>query len=1252
MSFDDTGYSDPLSNCTGDYTSISSGMKLSDCLNTGGNDYIAFKTLSKWAGMIDQQDNHEGIYYYAPEYSFNADDVSYVLTGQRYINMTDTELVKQAVMENGAITVYYNGSNMYYSDNDYWGKYTYDYENSVCNHAVALIGWDDTADRNLFTVTDNDGVAHTPEGDGAWLVKNSWGSNSAFDGYTWISYYDKAVNSYNAVIYQVTDADKYEHNYQYDGATMFGGYTSGYLVGSSYANVFTVSGSSDQKLKAVSFATRDALRNYDIKIYKNPEKQKQSNTSDTTLRYNPESGELVGETTGKTSYAGYYTVDLPQNINFSVGDVFSVVVSFDESTVMEHSIASGYVGYGAEYVNVIDDNQSFFSKQTSNDPSRSYTDTAISGYKGMAYNYCIKAFTNDTSDNGLDTADITDVSQSGFDSVDISWKSVDDATGYKLYKSTSPSTGYEMIYDGTACNFHDTEVICGNTYYYKIVAYNQKQDATFSRAACITVALQAPDLSIYSADENTVNLAWNVVEGADGYRVYRSPDGKNYTKIADLSYDKNTYSDDAGSLKYNTDYYYAIKYYKTVGSEQIDSIMSSAQKTQRTLNKVTDLSVDTEIYNSVVLNWSSNANASGYKIYRSNSTNGVSEEIADIQGLSYTDDVAAYTKGSNITYTIKPYILEDGSKKEGRSCSVSALLRYEPVKNVKLSVVNGKLTATWDAFSEDSVNITGYNIYMSNGKNEPFIKQNSYAYNGTSFTFNYIDVDESSAYYVRVIAYGRKGYFTAPGEITAIQDPAAFYGKETPELTIDQLAEQNKDCLKDGYYYIKNSEDENYTIDVESSAKWSGANVLLNNLADSKSQLWKVSHDANGYITITNAYSRKVLDVFSGISSDGTNIWQYSGNNSTAQKWIAINGTNGGIELVSALDINKRLSVDGNVKSGANIQIYSNQGLKKQSWQFEKVDYVNFLADENKNTLKNGYYFIRSFSNTNYVLDVTSAANWNMANVQLYGFNGTDAQIWKITQDSNGFLTIINVSSGKALDVSKGITTNGNNIWQYEPNNSLAQKWIAVKNDNGSLTFVSAKDAEYCLDIWCGNISSGTNIQLYTRNDSAAQQWTAGYMSQTDFLAWKNRNVLKNGRYTISRSINASYVLDVKSGSHENCANVQLYKSNNTKAQMWDIIHDPKGYISIINVGSNKALDVYCGNSSSGTNVNQYVQNGTAAQKWIVTLDNDGNFILRSALNPNMCLDLYCGKIDNGSNIQIYSENNTLAQKWKFNAIN
>ncbi len=44
-------------------------------------------------------------------------------------------------------------------------------ENKIINHNVALIGWDDNFDKNYFTVTDTNGVAHTPDTNGAWLVK-------------------------------------------------------------------------------------------------------------------------------------------------------------------------------------------------------------------------------------------------------------------------------------------------------------------------------------------------------------------------------------------------------------------------------------------------------------------------------------------------------------------------------------------------------------------------------------------------------------------------------------------------------------------------------------------------------------------------------------------------------------------------------------------------------------------------------------------------------------------------------------------------------------------------------------------------------------------------------------------------------------------------------------------------------------------------------------------------------------------------
>lgn len=175
MTFDDTQYVDKLGNSTGDVTTIKASSSMEKCLKGGGNDNYAFKTLSKWASMVNQQAGHEGIYL-PTDYTFNVDDVEYILVGQKYIKMTDTQDVKQAVIDNGAVTVSYNADTKYYSDKDRYGKYSYDYENKYTNHNVALIGWDDNFDKSYFTVTDSNGVTHTPDTNGAWLVKKQLGN--------------------------------------------------------------------------------------------------------------------------------------------------------------------------------------------------------------------------------------------------------------------------------------------------------------------------------------------------------------------------------------------------------------------------------------------------------------------------------------------------------------------------------------------------------------------------------------------------------------------------------------------------------------------------------------------------------------------------------------------------------------------------------------------------------------------------------------------------------------------------------------------------------------------------------------------------------------------------------------------------------------------------------------------------------------------------------------------------------------------
>lgn len=89
---------------------------------------------------------------------------------------------------------------------------------------------------------------------------------------------------------------------------------------------------------------------------------------------------------------------------------------------------------------------------------------------------------------------------------------------------------------------------------------------------------------------------------------------------------------------------------------------------------------------------------------------------------------------------------------------------------------------------------------------------------------------------------------------------------------------------------------------------------------------------------------------------------------------------------------------------------------------------MNETATANKNLIADGTYVIQSKINPNYVLDVTGGSLNNGANVQLYRANGSDAQAWKITHDTLGYVTLINVKSGKVLDVTAAKAGNGSNV--------------------------------------------------------------------------------------------------------------------------------------------------------------------------------------------------------------------------------
>lgn len=463
MAFDDRTFADPLGGTDGDNTYTDD---MTAALSRGGNQTMVFRAMSKWAGMVNESDcAYPGAT--ATRYSYDASKLQYILTGVRQINMQDRDYVKKAVMENGAASMYYYDSDIY-ANNEYY----YNYEIKSTNHAVTIVGWDDTISRDNFKSIDSDGTEYGPEGDGAWLIKNSWGSNNfrTNGGYMWISYYDLSAKSGNATYYEVAKKDSYDYNYQYDGNTeigygLIGSTGADFILANKYANVFTVKkGTGTQKLDAVAFSVKDANTSYSIQIYKNPALNiEDANGTITGNTDNPESGTPLLDTpvTGKTTFAGYYTVNMPSTVKLDEGDTFAVVITFDDETSMDYSyIYSATAGI----TSVSHNNESYYA------PSGKLVDMYETYLKKYSINMCIKAFTSKVSDK-LSVPQITKAESTDNNGAKLEWQNVDGAEGYELFRSTEKNGTYNMLGSFTDNSYVDNSVRCGKKYYYKVRAY-------------------------------------------------------------------------------------------------------------------------------------------------------------------------------------------------------------------------------------------------------------------------------------------------------------------------------------------------------------------------------------------------------------------------------------------------------------------------------------------------------------------------------------------------------------------------------------------------------------------------------------------------------------------------------------------------------------------------------------------------------------------------------------------------------------
>ncbi|WP_405265104.1 C1 family peptidase [Methanobrevibacter sp.] len=389
-------------------------------VNEGGYDDMGVGYLTGWLGPIFESDDSfddKSTLSTLLNSVLHIQDVVYIKRN----NYLDNDGIKQAILKYGAVAtgIYYSG--LYLLGNSY---YYYDVI-MPSNHAVTIVGWDDSYSRYNFN--------HIPEGDGAFIVKNSWGEDWCDNGYFYVSYYDtkfaqvgKDEVSYTFIL---NDTVRYDKNYQYD----ISGKTDYLITGQDtiwYQNIFTAT--DDEYLAAVS-TYFNAESNWDVSVYVN---------------------DVFKLTKSGKSQPGYHTINLGDLIHLNPGDVFKVVFKLNCDNYANIPIVE------TRYINKIPCSYgvSFFSKDGEN--WIELFDYSFSDFNHRYYSQiaCIKAF---TIFNTLNSSIKLDVSDKGIESANIK------AFVYDQYGI--PISSGEVIFtiDGAEYAVNVTRGVANLTYFFE-----------------------------------------------------------------------------------------------------------------------------------------------------------------------------------------------------------------------------------------------------------------------------------------------------------------------------------------------------------------------------------------------------------------------------------------------------------------------------------------------------------------------------------------------------------------------------------------------------------------------------------------------------------------------------------------------------------------------------------------------------------------------------------------------------------------
>ena len=258
---------------------------------------------------------------------------------------------------------------------------------------------------------------------------------------------------------------------------------------------------------------------------------------------------------------------------------------------------------------------------------------------------------------------------------------------------------------------------------------------------------------------------------------------------------------------------------------------------------------------------------------------------------------------------------------------------YVTLKNgtgYALDVVNGE--------NEDSTNVQVYTVHGLDGQLFKLLKTQKDGVYGIvtkcSTDTKGLDVeDKSTADGANVQQYS---YYGGANQVWVLESCDNTKPTEPTDPTDPIGPVGNYATLKDGWYYIKDNNSQNY-LQVTNNTGADGQNVEVGKGTGVEGQKWYLKNVGDGYVTLKNG-TGYALDVVNGENEDSTNVQVYTPHGLTAQLFKLIKTQKDGQYgiVTKCSSDTKGLDVeDKSTSPGANVQQYSYWGGPNQVWVLE-----------------------------------------------------------------------------------------------------------------------------------------------------------------------------------------------------------------------------------------------------------------------------------------------------------------------------